>query len=88
MTYAKLMFAVLTAFSLAFAVTTYVRGEVNIAEVEGKYQEPDQAALIEWAKTQATKHALTGLDMAYQAGYLQAQIDFDIISSSEPIKGQ
>jgi len=61
-------------------------GEVNIAEVEGKYQEPDRADLVQWANTRAVRLSVEALQLAYQAGYIQALHDYNIEESSETYK--
>jgi len=73
----------LASFLAGYFFTSQVFGEVNISEVEGKYQEPTLEDIIEYNKAEASKVALLGLQMAYRAGYAQATLDCEVHHSTD-----
>lgn len=60
--------------------------EVNIAEVKGEYRAKTIKDALDLRKINSLQLMNEALKQAYLAGYGQAMVDYDIISSSAPAK--
>ncbi len=76
--------------ALALSVVKFGRAEVNIAEVSGKYQQRTIKDAVQMRHINAARLGQAALEQAYLAGYGQALMDYNILSSSAPatVKGE
>ena len=76
----------LYAIGAVVAITVPLLAEVNIAEVEGKYTPPTVQDAVHEHRVRSIQFLNLALHEAYLAGYGQAMIDFELVSSTEPAK--
>lgn len=78
---------VLVGIALGSGVVALAVGEVNIAEVEGKYREPTREEQLDNLRAQAMRHAMHALYLADQAGRFEERLRceqiYDVEISSE-----